>query len=80
MNNPFRAALALGYGPDDQGKDSATFVLLSVCSEVFDSNPNHPAFVAGTPLADPCAEALRLLGRYSETHCIKQLSQEFPVR
>ena len=79
MTNPFRSVLALGYGPDDQGKDSATFVVLSLAADLYDSDPNHPAFAAGTPLADPYAEALRLIG-HGETHYIKQLAQELPVR
>ena len=75
--NPFRECLKLGYEATDQGRDNATYVLLSLAADVYDG---APAFVAGTPLADPYAECVRLLGKYADCDCIKQLAQELPTR
>jgi hypothetical protein len=77
--NPFRHTLNLGYGADDQGNHSAIYVLLSLAADVYDADPNSPAFATGKPLDNLHAESLRLLGKYADCHFIKQLAQELPV-
>lgn len=78
--NPFRALLATGYGDDDQGLHSAAYVVLSLAAEVYDHDPNHPAInPGGDPSPYLLAEALRRLGKYKDTHFVRQLGQDAPV-